>query len=133
MKTLLLSCITLVFTIVPAQTNSLANPAGIDGFQFVAAKAKEKAKKADLETVLKKLDANNDNKLSKEEFAKIAARKGKKAAADPAKAAKKAKKAGKKGNTDAEFTKLDTDKDSFLSLDEFKKFEAPAKKKKKNS
>jgi len=92
------------------------------------AAAKKPGKAGNVDAMFKKLDADSDGKLSKEEFAKTVTLGKKKAAADPAKAAKKAKKAAKSGSTDQEFSKLDTDKNGSLSLDEFKKFEAPKKK-----
>jgi hypothetical protein len=92
-------------------------------------------KKADtLAAVFKKLDANNDGKLSPAEFAKLkdAQTAVKTVAGKVAKKAKPAKKKANKGNKaakgkkkankgDAVFKKLDTNKDGFLSLAEFKK------------
>ena len=100
-----------------------------------AAKKTKKSTQAtpDLAAMFKKLDTNNDDSLSKEEFAK-AATQGKKESADPAKVAKKAKKAkkaAKSGNGDAEFNKLDTTNDGKISLEEYKKYMAPAKAAKK--
>lgn len=107
-----------------------------DGQQFIAAKAKPAP--LDLDATFKKLDVNSDNKLSKEEFAKITDElpKGKKAAAAAAAPADAAKaKKTKKGasSTDEQFAALDTNKDGYLSLDEFKKFSPPAAKKKKTT
>src|SRR5262249_29764915 len=97
-------------------------------------KAKQAKKKADkkaakLETLFKKLDANNDGKLDKAEFAKIKevrqqlrAEKGKVKAADKKKKGEKKAKKGKKGKkSETLFEKLDTDKNGQLSLAEFKK------------
>jgi len=103
-------------------------PTSTPDFTFIAAKAKKGA--TDLDAAFKKLDMNNDGKLSKDEFAKVSEKtKKKKKAVDAAKVAKKATKS--KGEIDEAFTKLATDKDGSLSLEEFKKYEAPAKKKKK--
>ena len=103
-----------------------AKQTAADGFVFVAADADKAAKKAakkakkkavgNLEATFKKLDTNDDKKLSKEEFAKVADEQKKKANA-------KAKKADKtKAIIDTAFTKLDENKDGSLSLDEFKKY-----------
>lgn len=88
-----------------------------------AAKPKKKGDK--LETLFKKLDANNDGQLSPAEFAKIKEVKKK--------ATENAKKPGKPGKkTDAMFKKLDANNDGSLSLAEFKKIkEAKEKKPKK--
>jgi hypothetical protein len=112
-------------------------------------KAKKANKAADKTTALfKKLDTNNDGKLSTSEFAKLkgvtkalkAANPKKKAkAAKPAKVKKgnKAKKGNKKGNKSADlFKKLDTNNDGSLSTSEFAKIKevkkaANPKKKKK--
>ena len=95
------------------------------------AKAKAKKKGGDLEAIFKKLDADKDGKLSPTEFAKVTEefKKKKADAAAPAPAAKATKKAGKK--TDALFTKLDTDKNGSLSLEEFKKVNEVRKEMKK--
>jgi len=68
--------------------------------------------KRDPEMLFKKLDANSDGKLSKDEFVKLAElRKG------------DGEGKGKGGEfLDKLFTKLDVDNDGSLSLDEFKKF-----------
>ncbi len=109
-----------------------------DGLVFVAAKADKAAKKAkkkigDLDALFTKLDTNNDKKLSKEEFAKIADEQKKKKAANAAANAKKAaKKPGKaKAKIETVFAKLDENKDNFLSLDEFKKYTGLKGEKKK--
>src|SRR4051812_33576854 len=76
--------------------------------------AKDKKKGNGVEARFKKLDTNNDGKLSKDEFSKFQPKKAKEGAA--------AKKPGKEGKKlDAVFAKLDTNYDGFLSLDEFKK------------
>jgi Ca2+-binding EF-hand superfamily protein len=64
------------------------------------------AKKGNPESLFKKLDANGDGKVSKEEFAKFAEN-------NP-----KAKE--KPGATDKIFSKLDTNGDGSLSFEEFK-------------
>jgi Ca2+-binding EF-hand superfamily protein len=85
-----------------------------------ASAAEGKKKKTDLEALFKKLDTNNDGKLSKEEFAKIAEL-GK-------------KKGAKSKRIDQLFQKLDTNNDGSLSLEEFKKIrEVRAKKNKKTN
>jgi Ca2+-binding EF-hand superfamily protein len=91
---------------------------GVAALIFVNAGAVDAAaKKNSLEDQFKKLDTNNDGKLSKDEFAKM----GKGAKANAANNKK----------TDKLFQKLDTNNDGFLSLDEFKKI-ADMKKKKNN-
>ena len=77
---------------------------------------KEKAKgKVDAEAVFKRLDANEDGKLSKEEFAKFGEQ-----------AREKLKEKGKAKNADgrmseAIFKRLDANNDGYLTLEEFKK------------
>src|SRR4051812_20203288 len=71
-----------------------------------------KPKKGDLTSQFKKLDTNNDGKLSLSEFEKTA-------------------KAGKEKAADKLFAKLDTNSDQFLSQEEFNKI-GDFKKKKKN-
>ena len=75
-------------------------------------------KKGGAEAIFKKLDADNDGKLSKSEFAKLGEL-GKKAAAATAK---------KAGKGDKLFSKLDTNGDGSLSLEEFKKMSEMKKK-----
>ncbi|MBN9118036.1 MAG: EF-hand domain-containing protein [Planctomycetes bacterium] len=107
---------------------------------------KKANKKGDqLATLFKKLDTNNDGKLSSTEFAKLKETKK----ANKANAGKKAKKTqkankGNKGNkgkkgkktnkSETLFKQLDTNKDGSLSLTEFKKLsevQQAAKKTKK--
>jgi Ca2+-binding EF-hand superfamily protein len=89
------------------------------------AQAGNPKKKADkLEILFKKLDTNNDGKLSIGEFAKLGELKKK-----ATETAKKPAKAGKK--TDQLFKKLDTDNDGFLSLAEFRKLKEAKEKKAK--
>lgn len=76
-----------------------------------------KAAVKDLDATFKKLDANSDKKLSKDEFEKVAEQL---AAAKPDKAAKLTEKL--KGLVGDVFAKLDENKDNNLSSDEFKKF-----------
>ncbi len=87
-----------------------------------AADADKKATKpgADFEAMFKKIDANNDGKITKEEFAKLP---------DEIKAK------GEKGEriaqmitkkSDELFTKLDADKSGDLSMEEAKKFDLAA-------
>jgi EF hand domain-containing protein len=98
----------------------LLSPAPAD-----AAKPKKKGDK--LELLFKKLDTDNDGKLSPAEFGKIKEVKQK---AKANAAAKKSAKAGKKSET--LFKKLDTNNDGYLSLAEFRKIkEAKGKKTKK--
>jgi Ca2+-binding EF-hand superfamily protein len=81
-----------------------------------ADKKKNKNKGPDVEAIFKKIDANNDGKLSPAEFAKAGEELKKK------KEGEGAKKAGKGGkHAEALFAKLDTDKNGSLSLDEFRK------------
>jgi len=89
-----------------------------------AGKAKKKG--GDLEAMFKKLDTDNDGKLSAAEFSKIELKKKKdgQAPKNPGKAAKK---------IDAIFKKLDTNKDGSLSLEEFKKLNEVKKEKKKKT
>lgn len=70
-------------------------------------KGKNKSKALDLEQVFKKLDENNDGKLSLEEFQK-----------NELMQKVKAKRAEA---PESIFKKLDENKDGFLSLDEFRK------------
>jgi len=82
-----------------------------------------KPKKGDkLEALFKKLDTNNDGKLSPAEFARMSGVKNtaKESSAKPGKGGKK---------TEALFKKLDADNDGFLSLDEFRKIKELKKKK----
>ena len=72
----------------------------------------KKKKKMDSSAEFKKLDKNEDGKLSKDEFKKIEI--GKKKEGKEARAEKMA---------DRLFGELDADKDGFLSPDEFKKLE----------
>lgn len=94
-----------------------------------AAKKKTKKKGPDIEAIFKKLDANNDGKLSAAEFASVMQELHKKKEGaqtkNPAKAAKRA---------ELLFAKLDADKNGSLSLDEFKNLVAVLKemKQKKN-
>jgi Ca2+-binding EF-hand superfamily protein len=80
-------------------------------------KGKDKGKR-NPENLFKKLDANGDGKVSKEEFAKMAERAGGKG------------KGGKGG--DKLFGRLDGDNDGFISKDEFKKMSEMRGKKKKD-
>lgn len=94
-----------------------------------AGKKKAKKKGPDLEAIFKKLDADNDGKISATEFTNVLQELHKKKdnaqPKNPAKAAKKA---------ELLFTKLDADKNGSLSLDEFKTIVAVMKemKHKKN-
>jgi Ca2+-binding EF-hand superfamily protein len=95
------------------------------------AEKKNKKKGPDIEAIFKKLDTNNDGKLSAAEFAKAGEELRKKKDGE---AAKKPAKANRFG--EALFAKLDADKNGSLSLDEFRKVidvmkEMKAKKEKK--
>lgn len=80
-----------------------------------AGQKKNKNKGPDLEAIFKKLDADNDGKLSSTEFANVMQELRKKKegaeAKNPAKGAKRAERL---------FAKLDADKNGTLSLAEFK-------------
>jgi Ca2+-binding EF-hand superfamily protein len=82
---------------------------------FAADKAD--AKKKGPEAAFKKLDSNNDGKLSKTEFAKIAEKRKNKG------------KPVKEGAIDKRFGKLDTNNDGSVSADEFKAKKKGKKKK----
>lgn len=79
-------------------------------------KGKGKGKKGfgDPEAMFKKLDANGDGKLTKEEFAKFRDNL-------PEKIKEKAKAKGAGGFGDKLFDLMDENKDGTVSLDEFKK------------
>lgn len=80
---------------------------------FTTADAAQAAKKkGDLTAQFKKLDTNNDGKLSLAEFEKVG-------------------KAGKEKKADKLFSKLDTNGDQFLSQEEFNKMAELKKKKNK--
>jgi Ca2+-binding EF-hand superfamily protein len=76
---------------------------------------KKKGKKGNPAELFKKLDSNNDSKLSKEEFSKFG------------------KEPTKTKRTDKLFGKLDANNDGSLSADELKKISEQRKKKKKDS
>lgn len=76
------------------------------------------------EAMFKRLDANSDGKISKDEFSKFA-----EIVRDKAQDKGKAKNADGK-IADTMFTRLDTNKDGSLSLEEFKKFSEQRQKKK---
>jgi hypothetical protein len=82
-----------------------------------AAPQKGKAKAADLEELFKKLDADNDGKLSKDEFKKIGDAAGQKVQI------KNSPFGGAIRDAIIEklFEKLDADSDGMLTMDEFKK------------
>jgi len=85
---------------------------------------KGKGKKPDPEALFKRLDANGDGKISREEFAKFA-----EIVREKAKEKGKGKNATGKG-ADAIFNRLDTNGDGYLSLEEFKKISELRHKKK---
>ena len=86
---------------------------------------KDKKKGGTLEATFKKLDTNNDGKLSPAEFSKLGHAK---------KDGKTAKKPGKTNKKhEALFAKLDTNKDGFLSLEEFKRLNEVKKANKKKN
>lgn len=89
----------------------------------VGAADEQKDKKRDPAALFKKLDTNNDGKISKDEFLKIADKIKAKAGDD--KAAKVTQALQKI------FSKLDTNNDGYLSLEEFKAFKGLGKGKKK--
>jgi EF-hand domain pair len=89
-------------------------------------KRKSKGAFGDPEATFKKLDTNNDGKLSKEEFAKIRENM-------PAKVKEKTNGKGNGQFAGKFFDMADTNKDGYLSLDEFKKMrENLAERLKKN-
>jgi len=109
------SLITLATAGLFALSLVLMSPAGAE-----AGKAKKK-KKNSADTAFKTLDANNDGKVSKEEFAKVSEL-GKK------------KKQIKAKKLDKMFAQLDTNSDGTLSSDELKKLgDLKGKKKKAKS
>jgi Ca2+-binding EF-hand superfamily protein len=81
---------------------------GLLAMPATAEAGKGKKKKGDVTAVFKKLDTDNDGKLSKEEFSKFTGL-GKKTKAPSAK------------RLDRMFSQLDTNNDGFISLEEFKK------------
>ncbi len=84
-------------------------------------------KRPDFESLFKRADANNDGKLSQDEFKKLPMFGGGKNAA---KGESKGKGQGRgRDMADAIFKKLDTDNDGSISLDEFKKMAERRKKK----
>lgn len=121
-----------------AGSTLVAPPAAVAAGISKKANAKKPTKAnnaaAKVEALFKKLDVNNDGKLSKDEFAKIASerKKNKKTTAPLAFVVKKG--ATKKGASklDAVFTRFDANQDGFLSLDEFKKYAAAKAAQKKN-
>lgn len=89
-------------------------------------KGKKRGAFGDPEAAFKKLDANNDGKVSKEEFAKFRDNL-------PEKVKEKAKEKGGDGKLGEKlFDLADTNKDGFLSLDEFKKMREKMAEKLKN-
>ena len=78
-----------------------------------------------LERLFKKLDTNNDGKLSKEEFLKLADLRKNRPGAQPAAAKPKAGQ-----HLSKIFDKLDTNNDGFLSFEEFSKLPELRKHKK---
>lgn len=93
------------------QLITLAAAVAILASSVVPASAADKAaKKRDPEQIFKKLDANSDGKVSKDEFNRLADRLAKKLDAD------KAKEMATKL-----FEKLDADKDGSISAEEAKK------------
>lgn len=81
-------------------------------FSFADDQDKNKRKKADPEAAFKKLDANSDGKLSREEFDKMRDNL-------PEKLKDRAKGAGQFGGK--MFELMDANKDGSVSLEEFKK------------
>jgi Ca2+-binding EF-hand superfamily protein len=103
----------------------------VAGFLFTSAaraddppKPAKKGKQPDPEAMFKRLDTNNDGKISKEEFAKFA-----EMMREKAKEKGKGKNTGGKG-ADAIFARLDANGDGYLSLEEFKKISEMRQKKK---
>jgi Ca2+-binding EF-hand superfamily protein len=102
----------------------------IAGFMFASSaradddpKPAKKGKQPDPEAMFKRLDTNNDGKISKEEFAKFA-----EIMREKVKEKAKGKNAGK--GADAIFARLDANGDGYLSLEEFKKISEMRQKKK---
>jgi Ca2+-binding EF-hand superfamily protein len=85
---------------------------------------KGKGKQPDPEVIFKRLDTNNDGKISKDEFAKFA---------EIVREKVKEKGKGKNANgkaADAIFARLDANGDGYVSLEEFKKLSEMRQKKK---
>jgi Ca2+-binding EF-hand superfamily protein len=113
------------FTVAALTAAMILNP--VARADDKAEKKKNKKKGPDIEAIFKKLDANNDAKLSPSEFAKVGEELKKK------KEGEAAKKPGKGAKmAEALFAKLDADKSGSLSLDEFKKVVAVMKEMKAN-
>ena len=104
----------------PPPARDAATPGSVPSDADAAAnKKKKKGTKGDPAALFKKLDTDNDSKLSKEEFSKF----GK----DPDKSKQRAEKL---------FSKLDANSDGSISADELKKIselKGKTKKKKKGS
>ena len=115
-----------LFTKLDADKNGALSLAEAKKFDITMLGGGAKKVVKDLDATFKKLDKNNDSKLSKDEFAKVA---DELAAANPDKAAKVAEKL--KARVNDMFAMLDANKDDSLNLDEFKKFTGAKGDKKK--
>ena len=106
LRLLTFAVVALAATLIVTASSRADEPAG---------QKKNKKKGPDIEAIFKKLDADNDGKLSSTEFAtamqELRKKKEGAEAKNPAKGAKRA---------ELLFAKLDADKNGSLSLDEFK-------------